>query len=103
MDGANPAIGGSHSSACQLIVNVAGPDHGPLATIVIEAELIQPPLEAALAASQLASYVLVHSKLLLAFEPLGRSLPTNGRKRRRVSGFFLRQRKSPFRVRWFKV
>ena len=92
------AAGGDSAGAVgDLVVDIRGREHRLPATAVVV--LVQPPLDATLALSQLLSYFVVHSKTLRAVFMERQHPPLNTPKRREFSGFLRAPEKISLRVR----
>ncbi len=62
VQGADAAVGDAAVALADLIADVGGGEHGPLAAF--EVELVEPAFDSALASVQLSAYVGFHSKSL---------------------------------------
>jgi hypothetical protein len=62
VQGAEAAVGDAAVALADLVAEVGGGEHGPLAAC--EVELVEPAFDAALASAQLLAYLGFHSKSL---------------------------------------
>jgi hypothetical protein len=62
MHGADAAVGDAAVALADLVMDVAGGEHRPLAAF--EVELVEPAFDSALASVQLSAYLNFHSKSL---------------------------------------
>jgi phytoene/squalene synthetase len=83
VDDADAAVREATGAVSDLIMDVAGREHGLAA--VAELSFVQAPFDAALAVDKLLPYLSVHSKSLLASGSKTTRYSLRPRKRRRIS------------------
>src|SRR5438270_3633938 len=101
MHGTDPAIGHTADAPGNLVIYVAGGEHGALTTAVVG--FIQPSLDPRLAIGQFSSYARFHSKALRASGFEVGCYSSYARKTRGFRVFSVNPPGQPFWVRLFKA